>query len=328
MNPATPKTELPPSTQLPKAVFGGSLMSKLTTAGVRAARVRTMPLVAAMAAALALVSSMNGATLVAEYRYNGNLASSAGGAPALVSVDPLGLNAFVTDVVNGQTQQVFNWVGNAVPVTQQAGFTLDTTGLVVTNSYSVEMIFELTQREGQWRRLIDVEDRQSDDGFYVNPGNQLAVYPIISSLTPFTNNVYEHVVLTVDGGTISAYLNGLQQFSGTSTLMDIQFSRQMGFFIDNVVAGGQGEFSNGSIALLRLYAGVLVTPSLSIIRTSTSSVVISWPSPSTGFTLQSATNLVSPAVWSTVAPGPVVVNGQNAVTNPVSDPQKFYRLSQ
>src|ERR1035437_404458 len=108
MKPATPKTERPPSTQLRKAVFGGSLMSKLTTVGVRAARVRTRTLVAALAAALALVPSVNGATLVAEYQFNGNLASSVGGAPALVSVDPLGLNAFVTDVVNGQTQPVFN----------------------------------------------------------------------------------------------------------------------------------------------------------------------------------------------------------------------------
>jgi uncharacterized repeat protein (TIGR03803 family) len=47
-----------------------------------------------------------------------------------------------------------------------------------------------------------------------------------------------------------------------------------------------------------------------------------------GFTLQSTTNLVSPAVWNTVSPAPVIVNGQNTVTNPISGSQKFYRLSQ
>jgi hypothetical protein len=216
-------------------------------------------------------------------------------------------------------------VGNATPVTEQAGFTLDTTGLVGTNSYSVEMIFKLTQGEGGWRRLIDVEDRQSDDGFYVDPGNHLAVYPIISSVTSFTNNGYEHVVLTVGGGTITAYLNGLQQFSGSSTLMDIRSSRQMGFFIDNVVAGGQGEFSNGSIALLRLYAGVLVTPSLSIFRTSTNSVVISWPSPSTGFVLQQNPDL-NPANWVTApqTPGDDGTTKIVIVQPPVG--KLFYRL--
>jgi uncharacterized repeat protein (TIGR03803 family) len=46
-----------------------------------------------------------------------------------------------------------------------------------------------------------------------------------------------------------------------------------------------------------------------------------------GFTLQSATSLVSPTAWSTVSPVPVVVNGQNTVTDTVADPQRFYQLS-
>ena len=39
-------------------------------------------------------------------------------------------------------------------------------------------------------------------------------------------------------------------------------------------------------------------------------------------------NLLSPAAWTTVSPGPVVVNGHNAVTNPIAGTQQFYRLSQ
>lgn len=166
------------------------------------------------------------AELKAEYRFNNNLTSSVPGAPALVPVDPLGQNAFNSDTVNGSAQTVYTWGGNATPVTQQAGFTLDTTGLVATNSYSVQMIFKLTQREAAWRRLVDVENRQSDDGFYVDPGNHLAVFPIISSVTPFTNNVYVDVLLTVDGGVVTAYLNGQQQFSGTSALMNINLNNQ------------------------------------------------------------------------------------------------------
>jgi hypothetical protein len=48
----------------------------------------------------------------------------------------------------------------------------------------------------------------------------------------------------------------------------------------------------------------------------------------TGFTLQSTTNLGSPAVWSTNSPAPVVIGGQNTVTNPITGAQKFYRLVQ
>ncbi len=57
-------------------------------------------------------------------------------------------------------------------------------------------------------------------------------------------------------------------------------------------------------------------------------VILTWPTNAAGFTLQSTTNLVSPVVWSAVAPAPVVVNGQDAVTNPVSGTQQFYRLIQ
>ena len=68
-------------------------------------------------------------------------------------------------------------------------------------------------------------------------------------------------------------------------------------------------------------------PQLTINR-SGANVIVTWLTNSAGFTLRSTTNLLTPAVWSTVSPGPVVVNGQNTVTNPISGTQRFYRLSQ
>jgi hypothetical protein len=55
---------------------------------------------------------------------------------------------------------------------------------------------------------------------------------------------------------------------------------------------------------------------------------LTWPTNAAGFTLQFTTNLGSSAVWTTNSPAPVVVNGQNTVTNPISGAQQFYRLSQ
>lgn len=54
-------------------------------------------------------------------------------------------------------------------------------------------------------------------------------------------------------------------------------------------------------------------------------VILTWPTNLTGVTLQSTTNF---ADWTPVSPGPVVVNGQNTVTNPMSGTPQFYRLSQ
>src|ERR1017187_532128 len=69
-----------------------------------------------------------------------------------------------------------------------------------------------------------------------------------------------------------------------------------------------------------------IVTNLTIIRSATN-VILTWPTNATGFTLRSTTNLVSPAVWTTVVPGPVAVNGNNTVTNPISGTLQFYRLS-
>jgi hypothetical protein len=74
----------------------------------------------------------------------------------------------------------------------------------------------------------------------------------------------------------------------------------------------------------------LAKPQLTI-RLSGASVILTWPTnvagfDYTGFTLQSTTNLDSPTTWVTNSPAPVVINGQNTVTNPISSARTFYRL--
>ena len=81
---------------------------------------------------------------------------------------------------------------------------------------------------------------------------------------------------------------------------------------------------NGTVFSLSL--GTVGAPQLTIIR-SAANVVLTWPANAAGFTLQSTANL-SPAIWNSVSPGPVVVNGQSTVTNPISGRQQFYRLRQ
>jgi len=57
-------------------------------------------------------------------------------------------------------------------------------------------------------------------------------------------------------------------------------------------------------------------------------VILTWPTNAAGFTLEFATDLVSPTVWNTNSTAPVVINGQNTVTNPIIGSQMFFRLSQ
>jgi hypothetical protein len=68
-------------------------------------------------------------------------------------------------------------------------------------------------------------------------------------------------------------------------------------------------------------------PSLTIARTTTNTVAISWPSPSTGFVLQQNTNGIATVNWSNVLTAPTD-NGtrKTVIVNPPSG-TRFYRLS-
>ncbi len=68
-------------------------------------------------------------------------------------------------------------------------------------------------------------------------------------------------------------------------------------------------------------------PTPSVVR-SGSSVILSWPTGATTYTLESTTNLVSSAGWRTVSPGPVIVGSENTVTVTISGTRQFFRLSQ
>jgi uncharacterized repeat protein (TIGR03803 family) len=79
-------------------------------------------------------------------------------------------------------------------------------------------------------------------------------------------------------------------------------------------AGFGGSSGNGTVFSL------FILPQVTM-NLSGTNIILTWPTNATGFKLQSTTNLVSPAVWTTI-------NGQNTVTNPISGTRKFYRLSQ
>ena len=67
-------------------------------------------------------------------------------------------------------------------------------------------------------------------------------------------------------------------------------------------------------------------PLLSIFRTTTNTVAVAWPSPSTGFTLQQNTNSVSSVNWSNVLTTPLDDGTtRTVIVNPPTG-NRFYRL--
>lgn len=210
-----------------------------------------------------LFDSATAASVTATYRFGNNLNADEPGVASLTSINPIGSSGFSTDIVFGVSQSVWAFDGNASPSTQQAGLSLNTSGLITPDNYSLDMIFQFpVSRANSWARVIDVENRQSDDGLYVNNVNQLDLFPPFGNDIPWSDGVYHHIVLTNSGVSTSIY----SDTSGTNgtvagSLMNLNNPNNPGllinFFLDNLAGAGQGDYSDGRVAFIRLWDGVL-----------------------------------------------------------------------
>ena len=109
---------------------------------------------------------------------------------------------------------------------------------------------------------------------------------------------------------VSSFVTGLAPF--TPYQYQVVASNALG------TVGGGTEFSVS-----------LPGPQLTI-TPSGANVILAWPTNAIGWTLEWATNLVSPIAWNanlTVWTGQAVIGSQNAVTNPITGTQMFYRLA-
>jgi uncharacterized repeat protein (TIGR03803 family) len=116
----------------------------------------------------------------------------------------------------------------------------------------------------------------------------------------------------------------LHSFTATTGFTNSDGTNPQGLvFSNNTLYGSTlsgGIYGNGTLFSLSI-------PIELNLAVSGSNLVLSWPTNFTGFTLQSTTDLSS-QVWTTNLPPPVVINGQNTVTNPISGTEQFFRLSQ
>ena len=119
---------------------------------------------------------------------------------------------------------------------------------------------------------------------------------------------------TIDGGGGTS-TGGVYQVSGTVGQPDT----------GPTMSGGNYSVDGGFWSII---AAVQTpgAPPLSIARTTTNTVAVSWPSPSTGFTLQQNTNGVALVNWSNVT-ATIQDDGttKTLIVNPPSG-HRFYRL--
>jgi uncharacterized repeat protein (TIGR03803 family) len=148
--------------------------------------------------------------------------------------------------------------------------------------------------------------------------------------------------LTAGGPTLSGFLTITQ--SGTNVILSWPTSPS-GFSLQSttnlsgqsvwtpvlptpVVVNSRNAVTNPILYKAQFYRLIPGNPNTSQLLTITRvepNVVLTWSTNAVGVTLQSTTNLLAP-VWVAVSPAPIVVNGLNTVTNPITGAKRFYRL--
>jgi hypothetical protein len=85
-------------------------------------------------------------------------------------------------------------------------------------------------------------------------------------------------------------------------------------------AGDSGVITDGWSLTLT------TTPVLLSISRQQTNAIVSWTNSAAGYTLQSST-VLSPPGWTNVSIVPAIVGGYYTVTNPMTTPRAFYRLT-
>lgn len=216
--------------------------------------------------------------VVATYGLQGHLNSvEGGGVPALTLVGSGTNSSYVpmTDVpddfvtMSGTSSRTVLALSGSPGA--QVGLQLSATSLLsAEDQYSLEMVF-LFKSAGSYRRVIDAQN--VDDGLYVDNSDFLNVFDSTDNptTTTFSANTFYHVIVTVDAGTVTVYLNGNALFFPTTGTMGGELYAQthvldplnpgtiqpINLLIDEFGGGTSDEYSQSEVALVRLYDSVL-----------------------------------------------------------------------
>jgi hypothetical protein len=163
----------------------------------------------------------------------------------------------------------------------------------------------------------------NSDGAYPARGDNL----VLSGNTLFGQTLsggllgYGTIFAVITNGTSFTNLHNMDPLGADFNGSDVDAER---FVSNNTWYGTQYGSTNNILFSRSLSVG---QPQLTFTPSATN-LILTWPANFSGFTLQSSTNLGSSTEWTTNSLSPVIVNGQNTVTNPISSTQQFFRLVQ
>lgn len=176
--------------------------------------------------------------LYSQYNFNGNFTDSMGNSSDLVTIGSPNFNSGKLDF--GLSD----------------GVTLNSS--LFAGDYRVEFDASFTDLNA-YKKLLDFQDRSADRGFYFQSG-VLTFYPSLGTGSTTVNLNIQHTIgLEKIGSNVTAYLDGIQQFTFASPSEVTPSSNNLHFFVDDFVTGSEGSI--GSVDSIRLYVTAVPEPS-------------------------------------------------------------------
>ncbi len=197
------------------------------------------------------------AELVAEYRLNGSLSSSAGSARPL---EKSGAVAYaIEEIAPGVFDEVLRFDRNE-------GLVLSGAKSLIGNNYSISINLRF-EKLISWNRIVDFKNRTTDIGFY-SYYKVLNFYPIQYAPNPvFVENEYAHVVLSRDSaGNFKGYVNGSLEISFLDSFGNALVSDddKLSFVLDDLIIANEG--APGAISSIKIWSGVLTAQEIAALE--------------------------------------------------------------
>ena len=205
----------------------------------------------ATAVCLCAAGGASAATLKADYRFHGNLASSVAGSPPAINLGDQ--NAFATENAGGAPRTVLTFPKDAGLAFAPSGVPADT--------YTIAVLFRLadltTSGGTSYRRILDFTAGDLELGVYYYTGllNYYGPCCEVMGSDSASPNRYEQVVFTrTAGNQFAGFLNGVFQWNVGGAEVDEETLMPNGF---RLFKDDGGEEAAGAVARVRIWDGAL-----------------------------------------------------------------------
>ena len=154
----------------------------------------------------------------------------------------------------------------------------------------------------------------------------------LTGISPGAANEIQNLSVTATSSNPSLIPDPTVNYVSPNNSGSLKFSSGAGLtgtaMITVTVQDDGGTANGGQNTTTRIFSVIVTVNSTALLSVAAAgtNVIVSWPTSATGFTLQTRPDFSPFSSWLTFPGTPITVSNQFYVTNPATDPSRFYRL--